>query len=214
MRRLGVLFVALAAGCFNQCDYSGYSCPASSEIDTLDGRTCDPDKNGECGTSTQSCVCESGSRRWHCETLRVDFSAVAKDLSVAGAGCASYVSCLLDCYKTQPNASEATCTTSCAPAVSGDAVIRYGAATSCVETNCLSADDAGAARCQRATDGELLNEDGTPRSPSDSGTGTKRCNLCLHDGLAGLYGTACTQPGSADCKPAACTAAVDACLNP
>ncbi len=133
-------------------------------------------------------------------------------MTALGDGCSAYTTCLVNCFQTTVNASLTTCQASCAPAVSGAAIVSYSAAVDCGETYCVGGVDGGAGKCLRAPDGSLLNEDGTPRSPTDSGTGQKRCGLCVHDALARLYGETCTQQSSADCNPAVCTAAIDACL--
>ncbi len=211
MGRAGLIFVALCAGCFNHCEYENDRCPSASAVSSLDGRTCNPDADSECVSDSVACVCDALTRRWDCVSAKRDLSA-QRDLTVTAA-CGEYVTCLDRCFQTTINPSVATCEGSCAPSASGDAVLRYAAAVDCGEAHCAGGTDAGATACLRASDGTLLNEDGTPRSPTDPGTGQKRCNLCLHDALAELHGETCTVSGSADCKPAACKASVDACLS-
>lgn len=212
MHRYGIVLLALLGGCFNTC-YSGDSCPSSSEVASLDGRLCDEDRDYVCENGTTSCECDPQLGRWRCAPIRMDLSAAPKDLSTPPVGCGAYVACLNNCFDTTVNPSLATCEASCAPSVSGAAILAYLDAVSCAESHCAGALDAGTAACLRAADGTLLNEDGTARSPTDPGTGQKRCNLCLHDATAKLYDEACTAPASADCDPSACAATVEACLQ-
>lgn len=176
----------------------------------LDGRSCD-ERDQVCSSYAGRCVCDS-YRRWSCDESRTDL-AVAKDLAEPPVGCSGYVECLSHCFDTTINASLPTCQTSCAPTVSGSAIVRYTAAVDCAETYCVGGGDGGAGKCQRADDGTLRNEDGTPLSPTDPGAGQKRCGLCLHDALAELYGEACTQTSSADCNPGTCGELVQECLE-
>ncbi len=198
-------------------------CPLTSNLASADDTPCHT-PNLHCGAtlfSTPSCTCDPGTRTWQCTQppdfsfMPFDFSIPVPDLHVK-VGCSDYRYCLLDCMASVQNANLATCTASCAPAASSAAIAAYDAVVHCAVDHCLGDTDAGNGKCVRESDDDggstLFNEDGTPLSPTDTGTGMKRCNLCLHDAHASLQDQTCTQPGTADCNPTECEPLVTACV--
>ena len=239
MRRLGFVLVVLYAGCLGNCFFESNDCPGHASSGCMGGGNCDcplsdslGSANGtHCGKpnltcsdslfSAPSCTSDSLTLSWQCTRppdfsfARFDFSIPRPDLHVK-VGCSDYRDCLVDCMASVQNANLATCTASCAPAASSAAVAAYDAAVQCAVDHCVGDTDASTGKCVRESDGDggstLFNEDGTPLSPTDTGTGMKRCNLCLHDAHASLQDQSCTHPGSADCDPTECAALVTACV--
>lgn len=117
---------------------------------------------------------------------------------VTKTGCAGYIQCQNDC------GTDTTCTSMCDKNVSTKGQTLFNAAIACVQNYCLGTHDMGSGECILSGN-MLLNKD---MSMPNQGT---PCGDCLDDGLAGLFGFACSNPTGPDCNPASCASTVTAC---
>jgi hypothetical protein len=113
------------------------------------------------------------------------------------AGCEGIGTCLSACTTLT---CEQGCFDNADPFVAGP----FNTSLQCGIQVCSEIGDGGDARCVRS--GELYTD------PPGAAAGT--CQQCLSDVLAPLFGVACSNPSSPDCKPQSCHSAREACGVP
>ena len=139
------------------------------------------------------------------------------DMPIVKVGCGGYITCINDCFAANPDtATSSGCRTMCGKTAKAAAPGLYDAALGCGQTHCLGDVDAMSGKCHlliSGSSGTLTNADNSMIMSGDPGTPPKECGQCLNDSLARLFGDTCKNMASADCNPAECKTATDACLN-
>jgi hypothetical protein len=122
-----------------------------------------------------------------------DMKSNADMKTVNPAGCATYAECLENC-------TTAACQTACDNAVAAAGAMLYDTALGCGQNYCINAPRS---QCRIDTTGTMLIDNGTP---------VGKCNTCLVNALALLFGNACNPPTNIDCNPSSCLSSYNACL--
>jgi hypothetical protein len=103
-----------------------------------------------------------------------DSGTTEPDMSAVGTGCSTIATCVLAC------GANGTCIMGCVAKGSSEAVTKYNAIQTCGLNACMTASDAGAAKCMSATDASSTCVT-CATAAAQSATCSSQLSACLAD---------------------------------